>query len=148
MIPDRETHTHTHFPVEQIPRDGRCIDANGSVTISDDGTEVWITNSGAASKGIKVGNSENIGTFTLYGGILTANISGTMVMEDTDASYCAAEKTGHYVDNGGVLNVTATTGQASRAISADESIFIADGVYTIINSCDGQTGTSDNYTAK
>ena len=55
--------------------DGRGIDANGNVTISDDGTEVKITNSGAASKAVKVGNSENIGTFTLNGGTLTANIS-------------------------------------------------------------------------
>ena len=62
--------------------DGRGIDANGNVTISDDGTEVKITNSGAASKAVKVGNSENIGTFTLNGGTLTANISGTMVLRD------------------------------------------------------------------
>ena len=55
--------------------DGRGIDANGNVTISDDGTEVKITNSGAASKSVKVGNSENVGTFTLNGGTLTANIS-------------------------------------------------------------------------
>ncbi|MDY5085224.1 MAG: carbohydrate-binding domain-containing protein [Prevotella sp.] len=138
----------THITIIATGDDGRGIDANGSVTISDDGTEVWITNSGAASKGVKVGNSENSGTFTLNGGTLTANISGTMVLEDADASYCAAIKTGHYVGNGGVLNVTATTGQASRAISADESIFIANGEYTIQNSCDGQAGTSDNYTAK
>ena len=52
------------------------------MTISDDGTEVKITNSGAASKAVKVGNSENIGTFTLNGGTLTANISGTMVLRD------------------------------------------------------------------
>ena len=63
--------------------DGRGIDANGNVTISDDGTEVKITNSGAASKAVKVGNSENVGTFTLNGGTLTANISGTMVLDGT-----------------------------------------------------------------
>lgn len=128
--------------------DGRGIDANGNVTINDDGTEVKITNSGAASKSVKVGNSENIGTFTLNGGTLTANISGTMVLDGTDASYCAAVKTGYYVGNGGVMNVTAITGNASRAISADENIVITDGDYTIVNSCNGQAGTSDNYTAK
>lgn len=120
--------------------DGRGIDANGNVTINDDGTEVKITNSGAASKSVKVGNSENIGTFTLNG--------GTMVLDGTDASYCAAVKTGYYVGNGGVMNVTAITGNASRAISADENIVITDGDYTIVNSCNGQAGTSDNYTAK
>lgn len=138
----------TNITITAIGDDGRGIDANGNVTISDDGTEVKITNSGAASKGFKVGNSENIGTFTLNGGTVTANISGTMVLEGTDASYCSAVKTGHYVGNGGTLNVTATTGNASRAISADESILITDGSYLIVNSCNGQAGTSDNYTAK
>ena len=138
----------TSINIVATGQDGRGIDANGSVTISDDGTEIKITNSGAASKGVKVGNSENIGTFTLNGGTLTANISGTMVIEDTDVSYSAAVKTGYYVGNGGVVNVTATTGNASRAISADENILITDGNYTIVNSCNGQAGTSDSYTAK
>lgn len=128
--------------------DGRGIDANGNVTISDDATVITITNSGAASKSFKVGNSENIGTFTLNSGTVTANISGTMALEGTDASYCSAVKTDHYVGRGGTLNVTATTGNASRAISADESILITGGNYTIENSCNGQEGTSDNYTAK
>ena len=138
----------TNITITTTGDDSRGIDANGNVTISDDGTVVNITTSGAASKGFKVGNSENIGTFTLNGGTVTANISGTMVLEGTDASYCSAVKTGHYVGNGGTLNVTATTGNASRAISADESILITNGDYTIINSCNGQAGTSDNYTAK
>lgn len=138
----------TNITITNTGDDSRGIDANGNVTISDDGTVVNITTSGAASKGFKVGNSENIGTFTLNGGTVTANISGTMVLEGTDPSYCSAVKTGHYVGNGGTLNVTATTGNASRAISADESILITNGDYTIINSCNGQAGTSDNYTAK
>lgn len=138
----------TNITITTTGDDSRGIDANGNVTISDDGTVVTITTSGAASKGFKVGNSENIGTFTLNGGTVTANISGTMVLEGTDASYCSAVKTDHYVGNGGTLNVTATTGNASRAISADESILITDGNYTIVNSCNGQAGTSDNYTAK
>ena len=138
----------TNITITNTGDDSRGIDANGNVTIADDGTVVNITTSGTASKGFKVGNSENIGTFTLNGGTVTANISGTMVLEGTDASYCSAVKTGHYVGNGGTLNVTATTGNASRAISADESILITDGNYTIVNSCNGQAGTSDNYTAK
>ena len=138
----------TNITIVNTGDDSRGIDANGNVTIADDGTVVNITTSGAASKGFKVGNSENIGTLTLNGGTVTANISGTMVLEGTDPSYCSAIKTGHYVGNGGTLNVTATTGNASRAISADESILITDGTYTIVNSCNGQAGTSDNYTAK
>lgn len=138
----------TDITITATGDDGRGIDANGSVTINDDATVITITNSGTASKGFKVGNSENIGTFTLNGSTVTANISGTMVLEGTDASYCSAVKTDHYVGNGGVLNVTAATGNASRAISADESIVITDGNYTIVNSCNGQAGTSDNYTAK
>lgn len=138
----------TNITITATGDDGRGIDANGNVTISDDATVITITNSGTASKGFKVGNSENIGTFTLNGGTITSIISGTMVLEGTDASYCSAIKTGHYIGNGGVLNVTATTGNASRAISADESILITDGKYTIENSCNGQAGTSDNYTAK
>lgn len=128
--------------------DGRGIDANGNVDISDDVTEVSITTSGAASKGVKVGNSESVGTFTLNGGTVTAHISGTMVLEGTDASYCSAVKTGYYVGKGGVVNVTASTGNASRAISADEGIVITGGDYTIVNSCNGQAGTSDSYTSK
>lgn len=129
--------------------DSRGLDANGNVAVSDEGTQLDITTEGAASKGVKVGNSEHIGTFTLgAGAAVTAHISGTMVLDEADASYCAAVKTGHYVGNGGVLHVTATTGKASRAISADECIVITDGDYTIVNSCDGQAGTSDNYTAK
>ena len=128
--------------------DGRGIDANGNVDVSDDGTEVSITTSGAASKGVKVGNSESVGTFTLNGGTVTAHISGTMVLEGTDASYCSAVKTGYYVGKGGVVNVTASTGNASRAISADEGIVITGGDYTIVNSCNGQAGTSDSYTSK
>ncbi len=138
----------TNITITATGDDSRGIDANGNVTIADDGTVVNITASGAASKGFKVGNSENIGTFTLNGGTVTVNISGTMVLEGTDPSYCSAVKTGHYVGNGGTLSVTATTGNASRAISADESILITDGNYTIVNSCNGQAGTSDNYTAK
>lgn len=138
----------TNITITATGDDGRGIDANGNVTISDDATVITITNNGTASKGFKVGNSENIGTFTLNGGTITSTISGTMVLEGTDASYCSAIKTGHYIGNGGVLNVTATTGNASRAISADESILITDGKYTIVNSCNGQAGTSDNYTAK
>ena len=107
-----------------------------------------ITTSGAASKGVKVGNSESVGTFTLNGGTVTAHISGTMVLEGTDASYCSAVKTGYYVGKGGVVNVTASTGNASRAISADEGIVITGGDYTIVNSCNGQAGTSDSYTSK
>ena len=142
------TKMSTDITITATGDDGRGIDANGNVIISDDATVITISNSGTASKGFKVGNSENIGTFTLNSGTLTANISGTMVLEGTDASYCSAVKTGHYVGNGGKLIVTATTGNASRAISADESILITDGNYTIINSCNGQAGTSDNYTAK
>lgn len=138
----------TDITITATGDDGRGIDANGNVTISDDATVITISNSGAASKGFKVGNSENIGTFTLNGGTVTANISGTMALEGTDASYCSAVKADHYVGNGGTLNVTATTGNASRAISADESIVITGGNYTIVNSCNGQAGTSDNYTAK
>lgn len=138
----------TDITITATGDDGRGIDANGNVTISDDATVITISNSGAASKGFKVGNSENIGTFTLNGGTVTANISGTMALEGTDVSYCSAVKADHYVGNGGTLNVTATTGNASRAISADESIVITGGNYTIVNSCNGQAGTSDNYTAK
>ena len=138
----------TNITIVATGDDGRGIDANGNVTIGDDGTVVNVTTSGAASKGFKVGNSENIGTLTLNGGTVTANISGTMVLEGTDPSYCSAVKTGHYVGNGGTLSVTATKGNASRAISADESVLITDGNYTVVNSCNGQAGTSDNYTAK
>lgn len=138
----------TDITLKATGADGRCIDANGNVTISDDATVIQLTNTGQASKGFKVGNSENIGTLTLNGGTVTANISGTMVVEGTDPSYCSAIKTGHYVGNGGTLNVTATTGNASRAVSADESILITDGNYVIVNSCNGQAGTSDTYTAK
>lgn len=138
----------TNITITVTGDDGRGIDANGNVTISDDTTIVTIANSGAASKSFKVGNSENIGTLTLNGGTVTANISGTMILEGTDASYCSAVKTGHYVGNGGTLNVKAITGNASRAITADESIMITDGNYTIVNSCNGQAGTNDSYTAK
>ena len=138
----------TNISIVTFGDDCHGIDANGNIALAEDGTVVTVTVSGAASKGFKVGNSENIGTFTLNGGTVTVNISGTMVLEGTDPSYCSAVKTGHYVGNGGTLNVTATTGNASRAISADESILITNGDYTIVNSCNGQAGTSDNYTAK
>lgn len=122
------------------------IKADKAVTISD-GT-ITLANSGLMSKSIKAGNSENEGTVTLNGGSVTANISGTMYLNGTDASYCSAVKTDYYVGNGGSLNVTATKGNASRAITADESIVITDGVYTIVNSTNGQTASNDTYTAK
>lgn len=123
-----------------------CIKADKDVTIS--GGTLTLANNGLMSKSIKAGNSENKGTFTLNGGSVTANISGTMYLNGTDASYCSAVKTDYYVGNGGSMNVTATTGNASRAITADESILITDGVYTIVNSTNGQSGTNDTYTAK
>lgn len=123
-----------------------CIKADKDVTIN--GGTLTLANSGLMSKSIKAGNSENIGTMTLNGGNVTAHISGTMYLNGTDASYCSAIKADNYVGNGGTLNVTATTGNASRAITADESISIADGIYTIINSTNGQLGTNDTYTAK
>lgn len=123
-----------------------CIKSDKDVTIN--GGTITLANSGLMSKSIKAGNSENSGTVTLNGGTVTANISGTMYLNGTDASYCSAIKTDKYVGNGGSLNVTATTGSASRAITADESIIITDGTYTIVNSTNGQSGTNDTYTAK
>lgn len=123
-----------------------CIKADKDVIIN--GGTMTLANSGLMSKSIKAGNSDNVGTVTLNGGSVTANISGTMYLNGTDASYCSAIKTDHYVGNGGTLNVAATTGNASRAITADESIVITAGEYTIVNSTNGQSGTNDNYTAK
>ncbi|MBQ0073850.1 MAG: carbohydrate-binding domain-containing protein [Prevotella sp.] len=123
-----------------------CIKADKDVTIN--GGTLTLSNSGLMSKSIKAGNSENAGTVTLNGGDVTANISGTMYLNGTDASYCSAIKTDKYVGNGGSLTVTATKGNASRAITADESIIITDGTYVINNSTNGQSGTNDNYTAK
>lgn len=123
-----------------------CIKADKNVSIN--GGTLTLANSGLMSKSIKAGNSKNIGTVTLNGGDVTANISGTMYLNGTDVSYCSAIKTDYYIGNGGSLTVTATTGNASRAITAGENILITGGTYSINNSTNGQSGTNDNYTAK
>ena len=123
-----------------------CIKADNNVTIAD--ATVTIANSGLMSKGIKAGTSSTDGTVTVTSGSLTSTLTGTLYVSGNDASYCSAVKCDYYVGNGGTVGVTAKTGQASRAISADKGLTINAGTYTITNSCAGYAGTNDTYTAK
>lgn len=123
-----------------------CIKADSQVNISE-GT-VTLKNSGMMSKSIKAGNSSTEGTVTISGGTVTSTTTGTLYVSGNDASYCTAIKCDNYVGNGGTVGITATTGQASHGISADKTVTIESGTYTITNSCAGYTGTNDTYTAK
>ena len=115
------------------------IKADGNVTIS--GGTVTVKNSGVMSKSIK-----SKGTVTINGGSTTLSPSGAMKVINNDASYSSGIKTVDFVQNDGVLTITAT-GAASRGISAT-NITTNGGTLKITNSGTGQSGTNDSYTAK
>ena len=116
------------------------IKADGNVTISA-GT-VTVKNSGAMSKSIK-----SKATTTINGGNITLTPTGAMQVINNDASYSAGIKTADFVQNDGTLKINCSTGAAGRAVSAT-NITTNGGTLTITNSCGGQSGSSDDYTAK
>ena len=115
------------------------IKADGNLTIS--GGTVTVKNSGAMSKSIK-----SKGTVTINGGSITLTPSGAMQVVNADASYSSGVKAVDFVQNDGLLTITAT-GAAGRGISAD-NITTNGGTLNINNSGNGQSGTNDSYTAK
>ncbi|MBP3227184.1 MAG: carbohydrate-binding domain-containing protein [Bacteroidaceae bacterium] len=116
------------------------IKATGDVTIAA-GT-VTIAHSGTMSKGIK-----SKGTTTVSGGTLTITPTGGMQVINSDASYCAGIKTVDYVQSGGSVIINCSTGAAIRGISAT-NVTTDGGTLSITSSSAGQSGSSDNYTAK
>ena len=123
-----------------------CLKADSLLTMT--GGTVSLSNSGLMSKSIKVGSSAMPGTVTISGGSLTCQLTGDMYLNGSDPVYCTAIKTDRYYGTGGTITITATTGKASRAISADALVSISDGIYQITNDCAGLQGSSDTYTAK
>lgn len=116
------------------------IKADGNVTIGA-GT-VTVKNSGAMSKSIK-----SKATVTINGGNITLTPTGAMQVINNDASYSAGVKAVDFYQNDGVLKINCSTGAAGRAVSAT-NITTNGGTLTITNSCGGQSGNSDDYTAK
>ena len=117
-----------------------AIKATGDVTLAA-GT-VTLQHSGTMSKGIK-----SKGTTTVSGGTLHITSTGGMQVINSDASYCAGIKTVDFIQRGGSITLVGSTGAAIRGISAT-NVTTEGGTLTITNSSAGQTGSSDNYTAK
>lgn len=115
------------------------LKADGNLTIAA-GT-ITIANSGAMSKSIK-----SKATVTINGGNLTLTPSGAMQVVNNDASYSIGVKAVDFVQNDGTLKINAT-GAAGRGVSAT-NITTNGGTLTITNSGAGQSGSSDDYTAK
>ena len=102
---------------------------------------ITIANNGAMSKSIK--SKKNV---TIDGGTITLKPGGAMQVINNDASYSSGIKCDDFTLNGGSVGIT-VTGAAGRGISAD-NVITNGGTLTITNSGDGQTGSSDSYTAK
>lgn len=115
------------------------IKADGDVTIK--GGTIIIKNSGEMSKSIK-----SKATVTIDGGDITLTPSGAMRVVNSDASYSMGVKTVDFVQNDGTLRITASA-TAGRGISAT-NITTNGGTLTINNSGGGQSGSTDDYTAK
>lgn len=115
------------------------IKADGNLTIA--GGTITIKNNGAMSKGMK-----SKATLTINGGNITLTPSGAMQVINNDASYSMGIKTVDFVQNDGTLKIT-SSGAAGRGISST-NITTNGGTLTITNSGTGQSGSSDDYTAK
>lgn len=116
-------------------------DNTGEVIIK--GGMLNITVTAKAAKCIK---SE--GAVMVNDGALTLKASGAIDLSNTsDPSYTVGIKAQSFTQNGGTISMT-ITGTAGRGVSADETITTNGGSLTITNSGAGQTGSSDNYTAK
>ena len=116
-------------------------DNTGEVVIKGGTLNIVVT-----AKAAKCIKSE--GTVTVSDGALTLKASGAIDLSDTsDPSYTAGIKAQSLTQNGGTISMT-ITGTAGRGVSADETITTNGGSLTITNSGAGQTGSSDNYTAK
>ena len=116
-------------------------DNTGEVIIKGGTLNIAVT-----AKAAKCIKSE--GTVTVSDGALTLKASGAIDLSDTsDPSYTAGIKAQSFTQNGGTISMT-ITGTAGRGVSADDTITTNGGSLTIINSGAGQTGSSDNYTAK
>ena len=115
------------------------IKADGDLTIA--GGTVTVANKGSMSKSMKSKTAVTIG-----GGTITLTPSGAMQVINNDASYSSGIKTKEFVMNDGTLTINAS-GAAGRGITAT-NITTNGGTLNITNSGAGQTGTSDNYTAK
>ena len=115
------------------------IKADGDLTIA--GGTITVKNSGVMSKSIK-----SKATVTVNGGNITLTPSGAMKVVNGDASYSSGIKTKDFVQNDGTLKITAS-GAAGRGITAT-NITTNGGTLTITNSGGGQSGTTDDYTAK
>ena len=114
------------------------IKADGDVTL--DNGDLTLSHSGIISKGIKAD-----GTMYLNGGHFTDIVGGTYMIIGIDPSYSTAIKCQDYVGTGGEVTVTAT-GAASRGISADGTLTISDGTYSMTLSGDGATYTGNGNT--
>ena len=116
-------------------------DNTGEVIIKGGTLNIVVT-----AKAAKCIKSE--GTVTVSDGALTLKASGAIDLSNTsDPSYTAGIKAQSFTQNGGTISMT-ITGTAGRGVSADDTITTNGGSLTITNSGAGQTGSSDNYTAK
>ncbi|MBO4851440.1 MAG: carbohydrate-binding domain-containing protein [Prevotella sp.] len=115
------------------------LKADGNLTIGA-GT-ITITNNGAMSKSIK-----SKAAVTINGGSITLTPSGAMQVINSDASYSMGVKAVDFVQNDGTLIINAS-GAAGRGVSAT-TITTNGGTLTITNSGSGQSGSTDDYTAK
>ena len=126
---------------DQIISTDEDEDNTGEVVIKGGTLNIAVT-----AKAAKCIKSE--GTVTVSDGALTLKASGAIDLSDTsDPSYTAGIKAQSFTQNGGTISMT-ITGTAGRGVSADETITTNGGSLTITNSGAGQTGSSDNYTAK
>lgn len=115
-----------------------CVKADGNIMVGN--ATLNLTHNGIISKGLKAD-----GNIQVDGGTLTDAAGGEYIIIGTDPSYCTAVKCTNYVGNGGEVNVNAT-GSAARGISADGTLTVNDGTYTLTTTGDGATYTGNGET--
>ena len=131
--------------------DGKCFKSDNTFSMSDG--SINLTHSGDLSKGIKT-----VGDITINGGDITINASGSTVLEVENnqnvPAYCTAIKCDADIHiNGGTFHITLpTSNHGGKGISADGSISISGGDFTIETHGNGASytvsgSTKDAYTS-
>ncbi len=125
--------------------DTKGIKADGDITVN--GGDITLNVSAAQGKGFKTK-----ALMTITGGTITATMTGDVVIEDNDPSYCTTIKTdGNFTMSGGSVNIV-STGKSGKGISVDGDASFTGGEVVISTSGDGDTytdadGNPDSYSA-
>ncbi len=115
-----------------------CLKTDADVNIS--GGTLTLVHSGTMSKGIKAD-----GDVVVSGGDIDVIMGGSYMIVGSDPAYATAVKCNNYFGRGGRLTMKGT-GSASRGISTDGQLSIADGTYDITLTGDGATYTGNGST--